>query len=99
MGVVGFLVTIIGVLLFVALIYQLEALHDAGKLVYQQIDANGFAGLSFGKFVIILWALVVVSCLIVLIQLFKSLFDKSIKKLFDAGAEELVNKFEKWTEK
>jgi hypothetical protein len=37
--------------------------------------------------------------LVFIFQFFKSLFDKSIKKLCDTVAEVLINKFEKWTEK
>jgi len=95
----GFFAVVVGIVCFVALLYQLEVLHDAGKPIYQKIDAHGFDDFKIGELAIFLWALIVAFCLIVMLQFFKSLFDQSIKIIFDKGAAELVNKFKTWVEK
>jgi len=93
------LAAMFGALFFVMLVYLIENLHDAGKPIFEQINAHGIDGLKTGDAVLIMLAIIVVVCLLIFLQFFKSLFDQFIKKPFDAGAEELVNKFKIWVEK
>lgn len=96
---IGILVVTLSVLTFDFLVYQFEILHGVSKPIYQEILTNGLSMLEVkyvpSLFAILLWAVF----LVYIFQFFKSLFARSIKRLCDMAAEELFNKFEKWTEK
>lgn len=94
----GLLVAGIGIFLFVLLVYQIEDLHDKGKPIYNNIATKGFDGGVF-EVTIIGWALVFTAFLLIFLQLFKSLFDLSIKKWSDEAVQVFLNKFEKWVKR
>ena len=93
-----FVVTL-GVLAFYLLIHLFEMLHGVSKPIYQEIYKNGLSSFEVKHEISIFYVLMLAVFLVFIFQFFKSLFDKSIKKLCDTVAEVLINKFEKWTEK
>jgi len=96
---IGILVVTLGVLAFDFLIHLFEILHGVSKPIYQEIYENRLSSFEVKHVISIFYVLMLAVFLVFIFQFFKSLFDKSIKKLCDTVAEALINKFEKWTEK
>ncbi len=97
--ILGFAAIFLSLVSFVMLFYTLKGFVEVGEKVFTALNTTPFAVIRPWEIVVIVWAIFVSSGIIFLLQLFKSIFDVTVKKMCDAAAKDIVELIEKWTRK
>lgn len=97
--ILGFLAISLSLVCFVILFYSLKGFVEAGDKVFIAFNGTPLNAIRTWDVVIIVWAIFVSSGIVFLLQLFKSIFDVTVKKMCDAAAKDIVELIEKWTRK
>lgn len=98
-AILGITVIFFSLVSFSILFYTLKGFVDAGDNIFKALNSTSVDAIRFWDIVIILWAILVTSGIVFLLQFFKSIFDATAKKMCDDAAKDCVELFEKWINK
>ena len=97
--IVAFSLISLSVASFVMIFYMLKGLATAGEDIFKVLNSSSLGDIRIKDVAWIFLVLLITSCFVFLLQLLKSVFDVTVKKMCDEAAKDIVNLFEKWAEK